>query len=221
MVTTRVKQSSVIGLEVMSDAPDFEQIYAEYRPKIHRFLMGMVGEYEAEDLTQEVFIKVNLALDTFRGDSKLSTWIYRIATNAALDRLRSPTFQRFEGKCAASPAVTEEEAENDEEELSREKNIPPVEQQADRKSMNECILGFVNSLPETYRTALVLSEFEGLSNSAIADILGVTIDTVKIRLHRAREKLKVMLAQNCGVEWVEGNEFVPELKHSDFESLKP
>ncbi len=86
--------------------------------------------------------------------------------------------------------------------------------------MNECILGFVNSLPETYRTVLVLSEFEDLSNNVIADILGVTLNTVKIRLHRAREKLMVMLSQNCGSEWVENNEFVPELKRSDFKYLK-
>jgi RNA polymerase sigma-70 factor (ECF subfamily) len=204
----------------MSDKPDFEQIYAEFWPKIHRFLMGMVGEYEAEDLTQEVFFRVNRALNTFRGESELSTWIYRIATNAALDRLRSPSFQRVEQKCVTNPAITDVESENDDVEYRAEKNVPLVEHQVDRKAMNECILGFVNSLPETYRTVLVLSEFEDLSNNIIADILGVTLDTVKIRLHRAREKLMVMLSQNCGSEWVENNEFVPELKRSDFKSLK-
>ncbi|OGO26741.1 MAG: hypothetical protein A2Z16_06510 [Chloroflexi bacterium RBG_16_54_18] len=66
-----------------SEEIEFEQIYADFRPKIHRFLIRMVGEYGAEDLTQEVFVRVNQALPTFRGESKLSTWIYRIATNAA------------------------------------------------------------------------------------------------------------------------------------------
>lgn len=204
----------------MSDGLEFEQIYAEFRPKIHRFLMGVLGEYEAEDLTQEVLLKVNRSLDTFRGESELSTWIYRIATNAALDRLRSPSFQRIEQKCATNPAVTDMESENDDIARQLEEKAPLVEHQVYRKEMNECILGYVNSLPETYRIVLVLREFEELSNNAIAEILGVTLDTVKIRLHRAREKLKVMLAQNCGSEWVEGNEFVPELKHTDFESLK-
>ena len=208
------------GLEVMDNRFDFEQIYTEFRPKIHRFLVGMVGEYEAEDLTQEVFIKVNRALETFRGESELSTWIYRIATNTALDRLRSPSFQRTEQKSAANPAVPDVESENDDIDHQIEEKAPLVEHQVDRQAMNECILGFVNSLPQTLRTVLVLSEFEDLSNNVIADILGVTLDTVKIRLHRAREKLMVMLAQNCGSEWVEGNEFVPELKRPDFESLK-
>jgi RNA polymerase sigma factor (sigma-70 family) len=73
---------------------NFEEIHETYRPKIQRYLARMVGEYEAEDLTQEVFVKVHRALSSFRGDSSLSTWIYRIATNAALDKLRSPSFQR-------------------------------------------------------------------------------------------------------------------------------
>ena len=77
-----------------ADVPDFEQIYADFRPRIHRYLTSMVGELEAEDLAQEVFVKLSQALDTFRGEAKLSTWIYRIATNAALDRMRSPSFRR-------------------------------------------------------------------------------------------------------------------------------
>src|SRR3990170_1473164 len=73
---------------------EFEQIHAAFRAKIHRYLLRMVGEYEAEDLAQEVFVKVSQALKTFRGESELSTWIYRIATNADLDRFRSPALQR-------------------------------------------------------------------------------------------------------------------------------
>jgi RNA polymerase sigma factor (sigma-70 family) len=73
---------------------DFQTIHAEFRPRIQRYLARLVGESEAEDLTQEVFVKVHRALPSFRGEAQLSTWIYRIATNAALDRLRSPAFKR-------------------------------------------------------------------------------------------------------------------------------
>ena len=77
---------------------EFEEIYTDFRPKVQRYLTRMVGEHEAEDLTQEVFIKISRALDAFRGESQLSTWVYRIATNAALDRLRAssvlPALQR-------------------------------------------------------------------------------------------------------------------------------
>jgi len=79
----------------MSDAAiNFQIIHDEFRSKIQRYLINLVGEFEAEDLTQEVFIKISRALPNFRGDSKLSTWIYRIATNTALDRLRDPKFER-------------------------------------------------------------------------------------------------------------------------------
>ena len=98
--------------------------------------------------------------------------------------------------------------------------MPSVEPQIYRKEMNECILDFVMSLPESYRAVLVLCEFEGLNNNEIAEILGLTLGTVKIRLHRAREKIQEALAANCDSSWVDGNEFVPELKPEDLEYLK-
>jgi RNA polymerase sigma-70 factor (ECF subfamily) len=91
-------------------------------------------------------------------------------------------------------------------------NEPAVESQVYRNEMNDCIRGFIARLPENYRMVLLLGEFEGLKNEQIADILDLTLDTVKIRLHRARERLKAELAANCGPEWVEDNEFLPELK---------
>jgi RNA polymerase sigma-70 factor (ECF subfamily) len=78
--------------------------------------------------------------------------------------------------------------------------------------MNECIRDFVERLPDNYRTPLVLSELEGLKNGEIAEILGVSLDTVKIRLHRARAKLKRELMAHCDPAWVEDNEFLPDLR---------
>jgi len=68
---------------------DFNAIHASYLPRISRYLARLVGQSEAEDLTQEVFVRVSRGLPDFRGDAKLSTWIYRIATNVATDHLRS------------------------------------------------------------------------------------------------------------------------------------
>src|SRR5574342_539452 len=72
---------------------ELQEIYDAFQPRILRYLTRLVGQFEAEDLTQEVFVKAGQALGSFRGESQLSTWIYRIATNAALDRLRSRSFQ--------------------------------------------------------------------------------------------------------------------------------
>jgi RNA polymerase sigma-70 factor (ECF subfamily) len=74
----------------LSDRSDhFEEVYSEFQPKLYRYFVRLVGEREAEDLTQETMVKVNNALERFRGESSLSTWIYSIATNVARDRYRS------------------------------------------------------------------------------------------------------------------------------------
>jgi RNA polymerase sigma-70 factor (ECF subfamily) len=188
--------------------PGFEKIYTDFQPKILRYLAHLVGEHEAEDLTQETFVKVNRALGDFRGESKLSTWLYRVATNTALDKLRSPSFRQ-----SASPDLIEiDETPIDDRNTWTGEKTPLVEQQIYRKEMNDCIAGYIERLPENYRMVLVLSEMEGLSNNEIAEILGVSLDTVKIRLHRGKAKLKQELESQCDSYWVEGNEFLPDLK---------
>ena len=192
---------------------EFQELYATFQPKIFRYMIRMVGENEAEDLTQEVFIKIGPALERFRGEASLSTWIYRIATNTALDKLRSPSFQRTILNSPDQQSPTCEPVIDDKNVWTGEKT-PPVEHQIFRKEMNYCVRGFIENLPEDYRTVLILNEFEGLRNKEIAEILEISLATVKIRLHRARERLKNELMANCDSYWVENNEFLPELKRS-------
>ena len=173
---------------------DFQQIYETFQPKILRYLTRLAGEQEAEDLTQETFVKVHQALGSFRGEAQLSTWIYRIATNTALDKIRQPSFQRVE-------QVTVSDETDEAEVADRQK--PPIEKELIRDEMNDCIRGYIEKLPDDYRAVLVLSEYEGVKNSEIAEILGVTLDTVKIRLHRAKVKLKEELEANCELYWIE------------------
>ncbi len=176
---------------------DFQKIHADFRPKILRFLSRMVGEYEAEDLTQEVFLKINQALNTFRGKSSLSTWIYRIATNAALDRMRSPSFRR-----SADSGLPEDEDSQvttaKDESFSTE--LSSLEQQLCRQERIECYLDFIKDLPINYRMIVALSELEDLAASEIADILGLSVEVVKIRLHRGRVKLLRALRSHCKAE---------------------
>jgi RNA polymerase sigma-70 factor (ECF subfamily) len=193
-----------------TSALEFQQIYEDFQPKILRYLTRLAGESEAEDLTQEVFIKVNQALQNFRGESKLSTWLYRIATNAALDRARSPSYNRMvqESSCL----VSEDGLQIEDKNMWTGEEKPLVEHEIFRKEMNDCIRGFIEKLPQNYRTVLVLREFEGLKDNEIAEILGLKLYTVKIRLHRARERLKEEFIKNCDSYWIEDNEFIPELK---------
>ena len=189
--------------------PHFQAIYDEFQPRILRYVSTIVGEANAEDLTQEIFIKVSQALTKFRGECKLSTWMYRIATNAALDRIRSPAYQH------KPVSISEEsvEGEVDDRNIWTGEKVPVLEWQVVRKEMSACVQEYIQKLPENYRIVLALSEFEGLSNQEIADILKITIGTVKIRLHRAREQFKKDLIANCPSYWVDGNEFLPDLKN--------
>lgn len=168
-------------------ATDFKSLHDQFRPRVLRYVARLVGEADAEDVAQSVMLKVAEGLAGFRGDSEVSTWIYRIATNAAMDRLRGKPLQ----------TVSDAELEAD------EGNVPPaaqtasVETTAIREEMSACIAEFVTRLPENYKAVMILSDLDGFKNDEIANILGLSLDTVKIRLHRARDKLRKELAAGC------------------------
>jgi RNA polymerase sigma-70 factor (ECF subfamily) len=184
------------------DNVELQNIYTAFHPKILRYLTRLVGEEEAEDLTQEVFIKAGQALAGFRGESSLSSWLYRIATNTAYDKLRSPAFQRTAPKRQSGDPIQDDLAEIPECDPFSGEKIPLFEQQFVKKEMGECIWSYLEKLPESYRTVLVLSDMEGLSDKDISDILRVTLGTVKIRLHRARACLRDLFMNNCEYYWI-------------------
>jgi RNA polymerase sigma-70 factor (ECF subfamily) len=198
-------------------AEDFEKIYREFCPKIVGYLKRLVGDHDAEDVAQEVFLKVTAALETFRGESSLSTWIYRIATNAAMDHLRK-----------SSPAVIEHvETSSTEDEpllcegyMAVEVSAPLLDTQLIRKEMNECIRGIVDGLPENYRTVLILSDLEGLTNKDISEVLDISIETIKIRLHRGRACLRKELEGKCNFYRDDRNELACDRKTVSLNFLK-
>jgi RNA polymerase sigma-70 factor (ECF subfamily) len=178
---------------------DFQNIHDEFRPKIQRYLIRMVGEYEAEDLTQEVFARIYRSLTSFRGESQLSTWIYRIATNAALDRLRDPAFNQIEQNgLMDGPEAADKEVKD--QDLWTGEEPPSPEQQLFRKERLECYFDFIENLPPNYRKVVALSELGELAANEIADILGLSLDVVKIRLHRGRLRLLQELKSHCTAE---------------------
>ncbi len=193
---------------------DFQSIYKTFYPKIIRYLAHVVGWRDAEDVTQEVFAKVDHALKTFKGESRVSTWIYRIATNSALDKLRSPSFRQTGRSSLCGESIGEGETEVVDQNAWTGEKTPSVETSVIRKEMNECIRGVVEKLPENYRTAVALSELEGFGDDEIAEILKVSIHTAKIRLHRARARLKKDLEAHCNFYRDERNEFACDPKAS-------
>jgi RNA polymerase sigma-70 factor (ECF subfamily) len=172
--------------------PDLETVYRTYHPRLLRYLNRLIGADEAEDVAQDVFAKIGQALPEFRNESQLSTWIYRIATNAAVDRVRSAAY-RAGARGVPIGGAGEGDAPGHE--------IPApacsAEHQVIRDEMSECVQDLVRKLPEDYQVVLALSETEELKDREIAEVLGVTVETAKIRLHRARAKLRQSLESRC------------------------
>jgi len=173
---------------------DFQKIHDDFRPRILRYLMRMVGEEEAEDLTQDVFARVDRAWKSFRGESKLSTWVYKIATNVAMDRLRRSSARPGYEKRVPIEDIPETE---EDKEIWTGERTPSTEERVIRQEMNGCIREIIETLPESYRSVIVLSELEGFKDAEIADILGLGLEAAKIRLNRARTRLKKELKTAC------------------------
>ena len=173
-------------------------LYNRYYSNILRYLKRFLSDSQAEDLVQEVFIKADKGLDNFRGDASAKTWLYRIATNTLCDFLRSKR-HRTDEAIIQIPV----------QELEKYKDLLPtdfsIEQGAMRDEMNACVKAFIQRLPGNYSTVLVLRDLEGHTNQEVSDILGVSLETVKIRLYRARARLKVELSQGCDFSFSSDN----------------
>jgi RNA polymerase sigma-70 factor (ECF subfamily) len=172
--------------------PSFEDIYTSYEKPLYNFVLRMVKDTQtAEDLIQEVFIKIHQNLKKFRGNSSLSTWIYKIATNTYLDYFRSSGYK----KNTMSEYL--DEGENEKWDHLDYNKIISIDEQTIKSEMNTCIQRFLDDLPEDYRAVIVLHDLQDLKNKEVADILNCSLETVKIRLHRARKKFRTVLADNC------------------------
>ena len=178
-----------------------EKLHRDHGERIRRYLARLVGTADAEDLEQDVFEKAQRAIGTFRGDSRVLTWLYRVATNAAIDRLRSAG-RRADVECHddAAHAVDADGTPD-----ARYDRSPDGE--LDRAQMRECIMQVVEQLPASQRAVILLGELRGLSDREMADALGISLGATKIRLHRARRALKAELERACTFERDEENEF--------------
>ncbi len=164
----------------------FEEIYESCKKRIYNYFYRMTGDREeAKDLTQEVFLKVYKGLDTFHGRSDIVTWIYKIAINTYKNFLRNKKKQY------------ESFGDNYEEEIAIvDKDILPLKH-AEVKELEGCMQKFLNDLPDTYRMPLILYELQGLRIKDIAAIMNLSERNVKIRLIRARKKLREILCTQC------------------------
>lgn len=165
-----------------------EQAFAElvelYKDKVYQVAYRMVGNvHEAQDVAQEAFLRAYTNIDTYDIQRKFSTWLFRIATNVAIDRLRKrkPDFHLEDPVQGADGLTIESQLAADEE---------PVDDQVIQMETRDWIQQEIQALPPKYRMAVLLKYMEDLSLKEISDILDLPVSTVKSRIHRGREALR-------------------------------
>jgi RNA polymerase sigma-70 factor (ECF subfamily) len=176
--------------------PDLPRIYETYHGKVVAYAARLLGRDEADDVAQEVFVKIGRSLGTLADASKLTSWIYAITLNTVRDIARARGSRPDRLPAGLGPAREDGEGESAVSHLPDLRARTPEETVA-RNEMVACYLDYVRQLPRSYYEVYVLSEFEDLSNEEIARRLSVSVATVKIRLHRARARLYENLRRNC------------------------
>jgi RNA polymerase sigma-70 factor (ECF subfamily) len=172
----------LVAIAVNGFDGSFEELVRRYQRPIAAYVYRMVGNYEsALDLTQEIFIKVYNSLQRYRAEFKFSTWIYKIAHNAAVDHLRRNSTRQ------QSLVVG---TESDSFDLPIESGNLTPEQESERRERRGEIESVVRALPANYRELIILRHSQDLSYEEIVEVTGLPLGTVKNRLFRAREMMR-------------------------------
>jgi RNA polymerase sigma-70 factor (ECF subfamily) len=168
-----------------------ELVFREYAPRIYNIARRMLGnDADAEDVTQDVLLQVVRKLDTFRGDSQISTWLHRVTVNAALAHRQKRANRQKHETGEAGDELLEVAAPDT---AVRRWNSSPEDPVLEAEQQ-EVIEKAINQLPEPFRDVYVLADVEGLSNSEIGEMLDLSVPAVKSRLHRARMRMRDLLA---------------------------
>ncbi len=174
---------------------DFWDIYNKHYERVRKFVFALVkDEWAADDLIQETFIKVQRNLDKLKDETKLSSWIFRIAYNLCQDHFR----KRIQ-------SLKKEHIPTVERQFLK---IPLFQKELEQHQMGECVQDKIRLLPESYQTVLVFFDLMEFSHQEIADIMDISVENVKVRLYRARKKLKSILEKECTFEVDERNVLV-------------
>ena len=170
------------------DDAAFEEFVSTYEKKIYTLALRQIGNaQDAQDITQEVFLRVYRNIGSFRAESRLSTWVYQITMNACIDATR-----RRARRVEVTPMYTDEDGEEQTPiELPDESYAP--EKMFEQTSLREQIKEGLEHLSEEHRRILVLRDINGLSYTEIAEVLNLSEGTVKSRLFRARDRMCTFL----------------------------
>ena len=168
---------------------DWWELYDRWYGPVRAFLASRLQDDAlAEDLAQETFARVHASLSDLREPEKAKAWIFRIAHNLYVDRVRTSVRE---------PSTT---PEGDDEERLEDPASEAFADETERREMSQCVREKIALLPEPLRTVVMLFDLEEFSHQEIAEVLGLSVGAVKVRLHRARRALKEILVRECSFE---------------------
>ncbi|HEX9642016.1 MAG TPA: sigma-70 family RNA polymerase sigma factor [Candidatus Krumholzibacteria bacterium] len=189
--TDTASERELLGRLRAGDDAAFTELVRLYGPRMLATTRHILrDEDEAQDALQEAFVSAAAAIGRFEANSRLSTWLHRIAVNAALMRRRR---RRPERELDIEPFLPHFTAEG-QFELPPGEWAKPADIRLERQELGELVLGKIDQLPETHRNVLMLRDIEELSGAEAAQALGISPNAVKVRLHRARMALRELLA---------------------------
>ena len=184
-MVTRDPAASMNGMNSTS-------LIERHRRTILHYILRLVRERaQAEDLTQETLLRAHQRLGDLQDPGALESWLYRIATNVSYDWFRQEGHRQH-----IEPLVFGDDGDHEDKPLPDEATLRP-DQLLEQNGMSECVLRFLARLPSAHRRVLVLHDLQGYTDPEIAAHLDLSLQNVKMRLHRARVRLKAALAEGC------------------------
>ncbi|MFT7581519.1 MAG: RNA polymerase sigma-70 factor (ECF subfamily) [Myxococcota bacterium] len=179
------KEARFIAALRRRDEKAFSVLVLRFQDRVHNLVFRLLGSHEeARDVSQEVFVTVFEKIDHFRGESKLSTWIYRVASNHAKNRIKYLSRRKDRQQDSFDDMLTPPSSGRFSAAIGR------PDEDAERSQLSAFIQASLRGLDDEQRLVVVLRDIEGQSYEAIADITGLNLGTVKSRLHRGRVRLK-------------------------------
>ena len=185
-------EQELIGRMQAGDSTAVTDLASTYGPRIHQLAFRYLKNWEdAEEVTQDVLMKVHRKIEAFRGDAALSSWIYRITFNTAMSRLRNGRFSR-------PHEVPREDDTHDRAPQDPADWSSLADDQVMRAELRERLIAALTHLPEVYRTPVILRDIQGMSTEEASAVLRVKSQTLKSRLHRGRLILRQHLGEFAG-----------------------
>lgn len=187
------EHSLVAGLR-RGDGAAYEQLVRQHGGRLLQVARRYLDEEDARDALQEALVSAWRSIERFDGDARVSTWLHRIVVNASLMRLRKKSTKLEKATESLEPLLPRFLDDGHRADLGHAWQETP-EEMLERSEVRRWVREGIDSLPEGYRTVIMLRDIEGLNGQETADAMGLTTTAVKVRLHRARQALRERLDQ--------------------------